>query len=132
MLGMRRVMVATWLPWAPWAAWSVFALGPRDPTLAERVSSGLDPSGAYGRRRKRGRGDHQHEREALDHDAERVARHRITEDQDAPADGGDVGGGARERDDRHRLTPLDAACGGIEGDHRRDDAGCEPGRQQTQ
>jgi hypothetical protein len=34
---------------------------------------------------QRGRGDHQHEREALDHDAERVARHRIAEDQDPAA-----------------------------------------------
>src|SRR3954454_8743935 len=48
------------------------------------------------RRRERRGGDHEHEGEALEHDAERVAGHRIAEDEDAAGDGRDVGARGRE------------------------------------
>src|SRR5215218_747454 len=93
MLGMRRVMVATVVTCAGILRACAARLGGR-PHRSER------------RRRERGRHDHEHEGEALEHDSERVARHRVAEHEDAAADRRDVGRGTGEGDDGYRLALL--------------------------
>ena len=74
--------------------------------------------------------DDQREGEALEHDAERVGRHRVAEDDDAAEDAGDVGRGRGGGDDGDRLAVLHAARGGVEGDDGGEQRDGEPGRDE--
>src|ERR1700749_2781388 len=61
------------------------------------------------RGRERGRRDHQPEGEHTDHHAQLRGRHRLAEHDRPGGNGGQVGGGAGQRDHRHRVAQLEAA-----------------------
>ena len=66
----------------------------------------------------------------LQDNAEGAAGHGVAEHEDPARDARYVGGGAGDRDDRHRVPVLQTACRCVEGEYRGEGGDQKPGAEQ--